>query len=748
MSTSRPDPSPAPRSSTRAALSRLAWRPRARKIPYVQQLTFADCGAACLAMVLRHHGRELPVRQLRQEMGIGRDGVNAAMLVDTARAHGMRGRGVRVDMEDLPLLPAGAILHWGFRHFVVFERVRGSTAIIVDPACGRRRIPLSQFRRSFTGLAVLLEPTAGFETTRQGHSPLLNYMRQLLGQREVLGRVVALSVVLRMLALGVPLLTALIVDRVVPRADTHLLMVLVMGLSLVLVFRFLSRLVRAHLLLQLRTNLDTKLTLGFLEHMVELPYGFFQDRSTGDLMIRLSSNAAIRQVLTSSALSALLDGGFATLYLLLIFTTHGPLGIIVSALGLVQVLVFWLSRRRVAELTRETLEVQSQSQGYLVQMLAGMETLKLAGAEHRAVDHWTHLFVDELNVGLSEGRLRAVVSSLVEALRGVSPLVLLAYGALAVIDGELSLGTMLAVNTLAAGFLDPLAALVDTALSMQQLGGHVERIDDVLSTEPEQDASRVEPAPRLSGAIELKDVSFRYGSEGSPVVRDVSLQIAPGSAVAIVGRSGSGKSTLAKLLLGVHRPTEGSIHYDGHDLDAIEHRSLRRQMGVVPQTPFVFGRSIRENIALSEPDAGIDRIVDAARLAAIHDDIIAMPLGYETVLAEGGATMSGGQRQRIALARALVHQPAIMLLDEATSAVDNETERRVMENLARLDCVRIIIAHRLSTLSFADTIVVMDAGRVVEQGSHDELMARRGHYYRLVMMGGGEGSGVYRGAVA
>jgi len=725
--------------------SRLAWRPRARRVPYVQQLTFADCGAACLAMVLKMHGREIPVRQLSDEMGIGRGAVTGTMMLEAAKRHGMRGRGVRLDVDDLHLLPRGSILHWGFRHYVVFDRVRGSRVEIVDPASGRRRVPLTQFRRNFTGLAVVLEPADGFQTTKGGRSPVFNYLRQLLSHRDVLGRVVLLSMLLRVFALGVPLLTALVVDRVVPRADEHLLLVIVSGLGLVLVFRLLSRLVRAHLLLQLRTTLDAKLTLGFIEHMADLPYAFFQTRTSGDLMVRIASNAAIRQILTSGTLSALLDGIFATLYLILIFATHTTMGAIAAGLGAVQMLVFWLSRRRVADLTREALEVQSQSQGYLVQLLAGMETLKLSGAEQRAVEHWAHLFVNEINVGLATGRLSAAVNAIVEGLRGSSPLVLLAVGATAVMEGELSLGTMLAVNTLAAGFLSPLASLVNTALSVQQLGGHVERIDDVLSTAREQQAEREYKTPALRGAISLRDVGFAYEPGAPMVVRGVSLDIEPGTAIAIVGKSGSGKSTLAKLLLSIYEPTDGSIRYDGHDLRELDHRALRQQMGVVAQTPFVFGRSIRDNIALTKPDADLDAITRAAKLAEIHRDVERMPMGYETVLAEGGASMSGGERQRLALARALVHRPNVLLLDEATSALDNETERRVMENLAALDGVRIIIAHRLSTLSFADKIVVMHEGELVEHGTHRELMTQRGHYYNLVMAGGdGTSADAYR----
>ena len=291
---------------------------------------------------------------------------------------------------------------------------------------------------------------------------------------------------------------------------------------------------------------------------------------------------------------------------------------------------------------------------------------------------------------------------------------------------------MLATTALATGFLTPLSSLVNSVLQLQMLGSYVERIDDVFTTEPEQRRGSTVIPPRLTGAIELHHVSFRYGPADPLVVREVSLTIAPGSTIAIVGRSGSGKSTLAALLLGLHRPTEGRIVYDGYDLAELDHKLLRQQLGIVPQHPFIFSGSIRSNIALSDPAISFERVVDAGRRACIDPDIRAMGMGYETFVADGGATLSGGQRQRIAMARALLHDPAVLLLDEATSSLDSTTERAVMDNLRHARCTRIVIAHRLSTIIHADRIVVMDDGRIVESGKHEELMHAGGPYAALV----------------
>jgi ABC-type bacteriocin/lantibiotic exporter with double-glycine peptidase domain len=715
------------------SLEKLARARHGRKIPFIQQLEVTDCGAACLAMVLGHLGRDVSLDEVREAAGgSARDGVDAHAIVRAAEWFGLRSRGLALDVEHLHYLPPGSILHWEFNHFVVFERVTRHGVDIVDPGMGPRRIPLAKFGQSFTGVVLVFEPGDEFEPKRRGRGRLGWYMTQLAGQRHVLSRVVVTSILLRVFALALPLVTAVIVDRVVPRGDRNLLLVIAVGLGGLLVFQMITTLVRSHLILQLRTNLDTRLTLGFVDYLSRLPYDFFQRRSAGDLMMRVNNNATVRELLTSNTLSALLDGTLVIGYAALILVIAPAMGALVIALGIVQIAVFYLARRGYRELMARSLEAQARSQSYLVEMLHGMETLKAAAAESRAVERWSNLYVDELNVALDRGRLTARVDAMGSLLTTGSPLAILLIGALQVMSGTITLGEMLAINSLAIGLLSPLAAMVTSALQLQLLGGYMDRIDDVLRTAPEQSGKDIARAPRLTGRVTLQNVSFRYGDNLPFVVRDVSIDIRAGMTVAIVGRSGCGKSTLARIIAGLYRPTDGRVTFDGHDLLRLELKSLRRQIGVVFQSPSLFAGSIRSAIGLSDPTATLDKIVDAARLAAVDEDIRAMPMGYDTILSGGGTSLSGGQRQRVALARALVHKPAMLILDEATSALDSETERRVIRSLEDLRCTRIVLAHRLSTIVNADLILVMDAGEVVEAGTHHELLSRGQHYSRLV----------------
>ncbi len=717
-----------------SALRRLGGR-KQRRIPFVQQDTNMDCAAACLTMVLGLHGKLLDLADVRQVVGSGRGGASAEAVLTAARWFGLRGRGVRIDrVEDLAALEPGAILHWRFSHFVVLEHLRADRLSIVDPAGGRRVVSAQEARRSFTGVALLFEPAENFERTTAGapRRGLQRYLQPLLARSGSLARVLAMSFLIQLFALAVPLLIGVLVDRVVPHRDADLLVVLAAGLAALVGFNMLAVLIRSHLLLDLRTRLDAQLTLDFVDHLVALPFSFFQERSAGDLMMRMNSNATVREVLTSGALSAVLDGLMVSLYLVVLVIASPRLSVLVLVLALLRIVLLFATRARQKELMTQSLETQSAAQSYQVQLLAGIETLKASGSEDRAVEHWSNLFVDTLNVSLARGRLQAIIDSLLGGLAMASPLAILIYGVQQVFTGALSLGEMLALNALASGFLVPLTQLVMTGFQFQLLDSYLDRIDDVMQTSREQEPGASRPAAPLRGAICLENVSFRYGPAAPEVVRGVSVDIPRGSFVAVVGRSGAGKSTLANLLVGLYRPSEGRILFDGGDLAELDLRSVRGQLGVVPQYPYLFGMSIRANIMLADPTLPLSRVVEAARLAHIHEDIQAMALAYDTLLSDGGASLSGGQRQRLALARALVTRPAILLLDEATSALDAITEKLIQTELAGLRCTRIVVAHRLSTIRHADLILVMDEGRIVEYGTHGELAASGGTYAGLI----------------
>ena len=705
-----------------------------RRVPELRQMSAVECGACCLAMILNYYGRTTSVSEVQERCGVGRDGLSALSIVKAARQYGLRVRAVSLKKNDFRFLTSPAIIHWEFNHFVVLERWSPRHVDLLDPALGRRRISPEEFEAGFTGIMLLLEPGAQFTTqqARKSSFSLRTYLQALPRMRWIITQIIGTSFLLQLIGLGAPLLTAIIVDSILPARASNLLMLLGLGMLFLVLMQAVMKLLRTSLLIYLQTRVDAQMMLHFLEHLLSLPYRFFQMRFNGDLLARMESNSAIRDLLTSQMISTLLDGTSVLVYLIVLLGQSTLLAGVTVAIGAVQVGLLLATAPAIRRLTMRDLIAQGKTQGYLNEILAGIAIIKAAGAEQQALAHWTNLFFDETNISIRRSYLSAAIGIALELLQFLSPLLLLWIGAGLVMSGTMSLGTMLALITLATSFLVPLNSLAASGQKIQIARAHFDRLADVLGSEVEQDLQQVHMPPRLKGSIELRNVCFQYDSEAAFALRDISLQIRPGQKVALVGQTGSGKSTLGKLLIGLITPTHGEILFDGIPLHKLNYQEVRRQFGVVLQDAFIFSGSVRSNIAFNDPEMDMAHIVKAAQAAAIHEDIAKMPMGYETQLSEGGSVFSGGQRQRLALARALAHRPALLLLDEATSALDVATEQAVARNLARFSCTQIVIAHRLSTICSADLILVMDQGRIVEQGTHRQLLRKRGFYARLI----------------
>lgn len=725
------------RAALRRTLSLLAVLFSSRRVPFRKQMSQVECGAASLAMVLSYYGRNTKVAEAREYCDVGRDGITALTISQAARNYGLRAKGYTLDPEDLRQVRLPAILHWGFNHFIVLERWSPRRAVIVDPAVGRRTVTPDEFDDAFTGVVLTLEPGASFRRRRDtGRRPWRNYLGYALstpGTYGSLGQIVLVSALLAAMGLVVPLITKILVDEILPMQMGGAVGILALGVGVIALALLVTNYLRGVLVVYLQAKLDSQLMLNFFEHTLSLPFRFFQQRSSGDMMVRLSSNTTIQQMITNQTISIVLDSFLALVYAAILFFMAPVFGLVALGLGAVQVATLIFSTRPMHALMQRDLEAQSEAQGYMVESLTGIETLKASGAEHRALDHWSNLFFKQLNLSLKRGHLEAVISTITSTVRTTSPVLLLLIGATYVLGGSMTLGTMLALQAIATQFLNPLSSLVTAGQQLQVAGAHLERITDVIQAEPEQAAKQeVRKAPPLSGRIEMKEVSFRYDANTPPALHNITLTIEPGQKVALVGRTGSGKSTFAKLLLGLYEPTEGEILYDGIPLEEMDYGTLRSQFGTVMQDSSIFCGSVKQNISFNDPELPIHEIRKAAELAAIHGDIEQMPMGYETLVSESGSALSGGQRQRLALARALAHDPALLVLDEATSHLDASTEQQVSQSISEFSCTRVVAAHRLSTIRDAELILVLDGGEIVEHGTHQELLAGGGCYAELV----------------
>ena len=707
---------------------------RKSRVPILQQISVVECGAACLAMLLSYYGRKTSISEIREQCGIGRDGISALGIVKSARKYGMRVKAVSLDENDFRFVALPAIVHWEFNHFIVVERWSSKFVDVVDPAVGRKRMTAKEFDEGFTGVVIIMEPGAQFSrVNKTSRLSLKSYAKNYVYQAPfALMQVLGASLLLQILGLIFPFLSKIIIDDLLPMKGFNALQLLSIGMIILVLAQMVTRQLRSLILLYLQARVDTNLIFGFLEHMFSLPQRFFLQRSTGDILARISSNTVIRDTISNQLFSTVLDGTFVLVYFFILVSQSPSFTLIIAIIGLLQVILLLGTGKQLSDLNRRELTAAGKSQGYLTEALTGIKTLKSAGAEQRVLECWSNLFFEQMNISVRHTYISSFIDTVTSTLSTFAPLLLLWSGSLQVMNGTMALGTMLALNTLGSSLLGPVTSLVNSCRQIQLVHSHIERLADVIEAEPEQDIQAVSQPPRLSGQIRLEQVFFQYDAQSPPVLQNINLSIKPGQKIAIVGRTGSGKSTLGSLLLGLYTPTAGAIFFDGLPLQKLNYQAVRAQFGIVMQEANIFSGSIRENITLSDPGMNMEQVIKAAQLAAIHDDIMNMPMEYETLVSEGGNALSGGQRQRLAIARAIANSPKVLLFDEATSSLDVVTEKVVEHNIARLACTQIIIAHRLSTIRDADVILVLSAGQIVERGSHEELLQRDGYYAHLI----------------
>jgi ATP-binding cassette subfamily B protein RaxB len=686
-------------------------------LPSILQTEASECGLASLAMISSYHGAHRGLSELRRQFAVSLKGATLKEIVGIADAIGLAARPLRLELDELGQLKCPCILHWDLNHFVVLARVASGVAIIHDPAAGVRRMEVREVSRHFTGVAVEFTPTERFDPIKA--APRIA-ARQLLGRmsglKQSLVMLLSLALAIELLAMMAPMFLGWVVDHALVSADRDLLTTLALGFLLLLGLQTGLSALRGWSLIGLNASLKVQSRANLFSHLVNLPTSFFEARHLGDVMSRFASQDAILQALTSEMVEAVLDGLMAVITLIVMFVIAPDLAAIILLGAAVYALIRWVSYAPLRRASMEAIVWGARRDSHFLETLRGIRAVKLFGAQEERRTRWLNLLVETINRQVTSDKLRLRFKTSNALLLGLLKVLVIWIGARKVLDGGFSIGLLLAFIAYKDQFLERVSEVINKTVDLSMLRLHAERLGDIALTAPENRGPCVLRAgPAVPSSIELRDVRFRYGDSEPWILDGLSVKFRRGESVAIVGPSGGGKTTLLKVLSGLVAPAEGEILINGEPLKSVGLDNYRAMLGVVMQDDQMFSGSIAENIAFFDTQMDMEWMITCAKDAAVHDDIMAMPMKYETLIGDMGTVLSGGQKQRALIARALYRRPGILLLDEATSHLDVDREMMVNATLRRSCLTRIVIAHRPETIRAADRVVALEAGRLVEQ---------------------------------
>lgn len=708
-----------------------------RRSPTVIQMEAVECGAACLGMILGYHGRYVPLEQLRLECGVSRDGSNALNLIKAARAYGLEGQGKKTPAAELKKLTAPFIILWEYNHFVVVDGFDKHHVHVNDPACGPRTLTFEEFEEAYSGIVLTFTKTEAFQASGKRPSLTKELFERLVSVRTPLLYLLLAGLCLLLPGLALPAFTRLFVDTLDVASMRGWKEIFFISLLLVALVGGLLTWLQHYYLNRLNSRLAIGFSGHFIWHILRLPIMFYMQRFSGEIAYRTTLNTTVAQQMTGSLATTCIDTLLVVFYGIVMLSYDLVVGLTAFAAGLIILGVFlWVQRSRGDAYARKQHELGKWI-GNTIGSLQQIETIKAIGLENDAFTRHAGYTTKNLNAQQEISKKDAWLSTTPVACQALAFVAILSVGTWRLLEGHLSYGMFLALQTLLIGFLTPITRFVNFGQTMQTIRTDITRLNDVLKNPIDPIYEKREKRSttsklKLDGKLEFRDVTFGYSPLAEPLLKGLSFTLNPGERVALVGPSGCGKSTIAKLACGLLQPWEGEVLYDGVPLHEIPAETFYHSIGYVDQEIFLFSGTVRENLTLWNPAVDEQMLLKAAEDSAIHEEVLLRKGGYEYLLAEGGKNLSGGQRQRMEIARALVYAPSLLIMDEATSALDSETEKTISDNTRRRGCSALMIAHRLSTIRDCDEILVLDRGKLVERGTHTSLKQKHGLYAQLV----------------
>ena len=706
------------------------------KTPTVFQMEATECGAASLAMVFSYFGKHIPLEQMRIETGVSRDGCNAGNIMRAAKKYGFECHGYRKEPNELKELIPPCIIHWNFNHFVVFEGFKGKNAVINDPAIGRRIISYDEFDDAFTGIVLTFKPTDEFVKQKKPKTTRVFIRKRLSGEYGVLFKLVFVGLLLVFPGLVMPVISQLFMDNVLLGQNTDWFWKLILFMAGAVLLQLFLTLYRSRILNRLQKKMVLLSARGFLSQMFRLPISFFDQRYVGDLSSRVSDNAAVSNFLAGELAEIVLNIIIVIFYLLLLLLYSYELTIICIAAVILNLIVIKMTSNRLSNNSIKLQQDQGKLSGIVCAGISITSTLKASGAENEYIGRILGYNAKAISIEQNFSKAQQIVNDIPNAIKMIADVLILLLGGYMVIDGSMTVGMLVAFSALFGSFFEPIEKLAGIVKKMQTTKASINRVEDImkypLDEKYNNSEMKIDLKTKLNGAVELKDISFGYSTLKEPIVSDFSFKTHCGSSVAFVGSSGCGKSTVSKVVSGLYQPWSGEVLFDGVPVSRIPNEVINASVSTVSQNITLFSGSIRDNLTLWNDNISETDMIKAAKDACIHDTIIQLPGAYDYHLEENATNLSGGQRQRLEIARALVTNPTILIMDEATSALDPLVEKRIMDNLKRRGCTCIVVAHRLSAIRDCDQIIVMKNGKIVQRGTHDEMITVDGEYKKFV----------------
>ncbi len=705
------------------------------KVPVIMQLEMLECGAACLAMIMGYYEKWITLEQARVDCGVSRDGSSARNVVQAARSYGMNVKAYKLEPEALlEEGPFPCIIHWGFNHFVVLDGFKDKKAVLNDPARGRVIVPWEEFDREFTGICLTFEPGENFKPEGNKKSVWTYIKERMTGTGQAVVFVVMTTTIIALLGVIQPVFSRIFLDQLLSGKNSDWLWPFIMALSIFSGIIILMTWIKAIYSLKIQGKMAAVGSSSYLWKILRLPMQFFEQRLPGDLAERQSTNASIAGTLVNTFGPLAINTAMMVFYLIVMLRYN----VFLTLIGVSAIFINMFVSAIVTEKRINIQRVQLRDQSKLTSaMLAGInmiETIKASGAEKGYFKRASGYQASVNAQTVKYTRLNQWLGMIPTICTSLANIIVLGYGVLLVMNGRFTLGMVMSFQGFLSSFTTPASSLISAGQSMQEMITQMERVDDVMSYRDDhwfEEGRKVEKQEKLSGHIKMTDVTFGYSSLAEPLIENFSMEIKPGQKIAFVGRSGCGKSTITKLLSGLYTQWSGKIEFDGKTIDEIDRDVFVGSLSVVDQEIVLFDDTVAENIRMWDATIEDFEVIRAAQDAQIYDDVMKAG-GFQKKILEGGRNMSGGQRQRIEIARALVQDPTICILDEATSALDAKTEQDVVKAITDRGITCIVVAHRLSTIRDCDEIIVLENGKVVERGNHEELMALNGSYSKLV----------------